>query len=53
MKTFYFVIVFPIIVISAIIYIVKNTKNPNEKNVVTKEYDFSVKDKEEKNESNN
>lgn len=49
----YFYVFFPIIIISAIVYIIKNTKNPNKNNVVIKKYDFSEKNKEEKNEPNN
>ena len=48
----YFYVVFPIIIISAIVYVVKNTKNPNKNNVVIKNYDFLEKNKEEKNEPN-
>lgn len=46
--TFYFVVVFPILVISLITYVIKNTKNSNKKNVIVKKYDFSNKNKEEK-----
>lgn len=53
LTTIYFYVVFPIIVVSAIVYVVKNIKNPNKNNVVIKKYDLSEKNKEEKHEPNN
>ena len=48
-----FYIVFPVIIISAIVYVVKNNKSPNKNNVVIKKYDLLDKNKEENHEPNN
>lgn len=39
----YFTIILPIIIINAIIYVIRNSKNPNKKNKILKEYKFNTK----------
>ncbi|UFH34943.1 ribonuclease E inhibitor RraB [Flavobacterium acetivorans] len=46
--TFYYLIFVPIIIINTIIYFAKNNKNPNKKNIVLKNYDFTQKSEEDK-----
>jgi hypothetical protein len=47
-NTFYYMIIVPIIVIKAIIYVIKKSGNPNKNNIVVKKYDFSKKTEEDK-----